>query len=198
MRHEAGFTLTETLVAVALLAMVAVAATPAVRGAVTANARLTEAAGEAEAHLRAEQVLRDLLGAAVRADFADEAAFSGNPGGFSFLARPGGGAPLSVQVAVGRDGLSLTATPWPGGAALSETLTSADTDLAMLYFGDPDGLGAPRWYDAWPGPAPPRLVVVDMAPGPDGSVRRIEVAVGADADLACDYDSGLQACREGA
>jgi prepilin-type N-terminal cleavage/methylation domain-containing protein len=198
MTREAGFTLTETLVAVALLAMIAVAATPAVRGAVTANVRLTEAAGEAEAHLRAEQVLRDLLGAAVRADFAEEAAFSGGPGGFSFLARPGGGAPLSVRVSAAESGLVLNAVPWPGGEAMSEALTGPDASLAVLYFGDPQGLGAPRWFDTWPGPAPPRLVVVDMAPGPDGAVRRMEIAVGAGADLACDYDSGLQACREGA
>ncbi len=198
MTREAGFTLTETLVAVALLAMIAVAATPAVRGAVTAHARLTEAADDAEAHLRAERVLRDLLGAAVRADFANEAAFTGDSSGFSFLARPGGGAPLSVRVAAGRNGLGLIAAPWPGGETSGETLTGPDAALAMLYFGDPDGLGAPRWYETWPGPAPPRLVVVDMAPGLHGAVRRMEIAVGAGADLACDYDSGLQACREGA
>lgn len=198
MSREAGFTLTETLVAVALLAMIAAAATPAVRGAVSAHARITQGAQAAEAHLAAEQVLRDLLGAAVRADHAGAAAFTGEAGGFSFLARPGGGAPMRVQVLAVEGDLQIAVSDWPSGTPAAERFRGGFTAARLHYFGAEGGAGAPAWTNTWRGPAPPRLVVLDMAPAPDGGVRRMEIAVGARADLACDYDSGLQACREGA
>ncbi|MGJ3230780.1 MAG: prepilin-type N-terminal cleavage/methylation domain-containing protein [Oceanicaulis sp.] len=197
MTREAGFTLTETLVAVALLALIAASATPAIRGAAHAHARLTEAAGRAAAHLAAEQTLRDLLAAAVRFDAVSEAAFTGGAGGVSFLARPGGGAPVRVQITAQSDGLSLSVAPWPAGAAAVEVFEGGFDQVRMHYFGDPDGGSDLRWRTDWTGPAPPRLLVVDMAPAPDGAVRRMEIAVGGQADFECEYDSGLQACRGG-
>jgi prepilin-type N-terminal cleavage/methylation domain-containing protein len=193
--REAGFTLTETLLAVALLALIAAAATPVLRGGIEAQARITSQAAERSGHAALERVVRDTLAAAVD---APGAGFSGSREALSFTARPDGAARLlAIQIRRGpADGIVVTATPQAGGAR-SEEILDPGTPFAGFYFYGRPGQGRLGWYDSWPGPNPPRLVVLDLEPGADGSVRRIEARVGAEAGLACDYDSGLQACREG-
>ena len=58
-RGQAGFSLTETLVALAILAAMTVALAPAVRSAFAAHRGLGEAGEAASAHLHLEHTLRD-------------------------------------------------------------------------------------------------------------------------------------------
>ncbi len=192
--RDGGFTLTETLVAVAILALVAAAAVPVLLGGVDAHARLSALAAERESHGALERAVREALSASVE---APGHVFEGEGDLIRFTAHPPGAAHL-LQISIraaGRQAV-VTAAPVNGEAPLTEVI-EIDTDFAGFhYYGRPqdDALG---WYRRWPGPNPPRLVVLDLAPGETGGLRRIEAAVGARAPLACDYDSGLQACREG-
>lgn len=191
---QAGFTLTETLVAVALLALVAAAAVPVLRGGVDAHARLTGLAAEREAHAALERAIRGTLTAAVD---APGVSFRGEQDAISFASQPAGSSQLlAVTIEPDDDGLMIFAVPVGGGPARTETIALTTRFAGFYFYGSPDG-GRLEWLRSWPGPNPPRLVVVDLEPGPDGAVRRIEVAPGARATLECDYDSGLQACREG-
>ena len=192
---QAGFTLTETLVAVALLAMVALAAIPLLRGAVSAHARVTETAREAEAHAALERTLRTALAAAVQP--AAGAGFEGDAARLSLLTWPEG-APGLIQVTLTQDaeGVLIESFPLAGGPGRQEVLTGTPDFVGFHYYGAPDGepLG---WRRDWTGSNLPRLVVLDLQPGLNGAPLRIEAAVGSRTTLACDYDSGLQACREG-
>jgi prepilin-type N-terminal cleavage/methylation domain-containing protein len=191
---QAGFTLTETLVAVALLALVAAAAVPVLRGGVDAHARLTGLAAEREAHAALERVLRGTLEAVVH---APGMAFSGESDSLSFASQPAGSDRLLlVTIQPGDDAMTIQAAPLGGGPARTETIELSTRFAGFYFYGAPDG-GRLEWLQSWPGPNPPRLVVLDLEPGRNGAVRRIEVAPGGRAALECDYDSGLQACREG-
>lgn len=192
--RDAGFTLTETLIAVALLALVAAAAVPVLRGGVNAHAQLTAQAAEREAHGALERAFRGALAAAVD---APAFVFQGNGNGLRFTAQPAGSDALLI-ISVRPEGrvFVLEAQPIAGGVLRREVIELGERFAGFQYYGAPDG-GRPGWRTDWPGSNPPRLVVLDLEPAPGGAIRRIEAAVGARAALACDYDSGLQACREG-
>lgn len=202
--RDGGFTLTETLVAVALLALVAASAAPALRGAMTAHTRVLQETTQAGAHARLERVLRDSLAAHVPAPAGASAeALTGNAGSVRFLARPAGAETLmQVTIALegGRSGMGVRvfAQPHGGGPVHEEIVAEGLTEARFVYFGAPEPDGVPQWYSDWTGAHPPRLVVLDMARRPrDNALRRIEAAVGGQAGFDCDYDSGRQACREG-
>jgi prepilin-type N-terminal cleavage/methylation domain-containing protein len=203
-RNDAGFSLTETLVAVAILAAVSVALAPAIRSAFVAHKALGEASEAASAHLHLEHALRDLLAAALQLpDSGDAPTFEGNPGSIRFAARPPGSrSPLVVGIEVaGREdaqSVRITLTPLDGGPSAGDTIGGAYSELRFLFYWEAEEGEPARWRRNWDASRPPRLVVLDMARRPgDDALRRIEVAVGGRAELACDYDSGLQACRQG-
>lgn len=201
---QAGFSLTETLVALAILAAVTVALAPAVRGAFAAYRGLGEASRTASSHIHLEHGLRDLLAAAIQlGEGGDAPVFEGNASSIRFAARPPhSGSLLRVEIGIGGRGqaqtVEITLTPLDGGPQVSETLGGTFGEARFLFYGFARDGEPARWYQDWEGPHPPRLVVLDMARRPgDDALQRIELAVGGQAALACDYDSGLQACREG-
>lgn len=201
---EAGFSLTETLVALAILAAVTVALAPAVRSAFAAHRGLGEASGSAAAHLHLEHTLRDLFAAAVHLPEDGSApSFEGNPGAVRFAARPPGSETvLRVSLEISGRGddqsVSIALSPLDGGTGAAESLGASHSQMRFLFYGPAEPGEPARWYRDWGGPHPPRLIVLDMARRPgDDALQRIEFAVGGQAALACDYDSGLQACREG-
>jgi prepilin-type N-terminal cleavage/methylation domain-containing protein len=195
MTRQSGFTLTETLVAVALLALIAAAAVPALRGGVEAHGRITSLAAERAGHAALEQVLRESLHAVVD---TPGRSFSGDTSSLRFAAHPPGSPHLlEVQISANSECVIVQADPvGVAGLARREVFRPGAQFAGFYFYGSPEGepLG---WYRSWPGPNPPRLVVFDLQPGLDGAVRRIEARVGSQAQLSCDYDSGLQACREG-
>lgn len=195
-RAQAGFTLTETLVAVALLALIAAASVPILRGGIAAHSRLTESARLEESHAGLEQALRLALSAALDVPVAD--GFRGAEGSFSFLARPEGASGLiwvSVEPLPGA--IEVRFRPEGSQQSLSETFTELPDLAGLYYYGSYDAGERPSWFRQWEGPHPPKLVVLDFPAGADNRVRRLEIAVGGQARFSCDYDSGLQACREG-
>ena len=195
-RTQAGFTLTETLVAVALLALIAAASVPILRGGISAYTRLTETARVEESHAGLEQALRLALSSAL--DLPSEDGFSGTEGGFAFFAQPEGASGLiRVTVEALPDSIEVRFRPQGARQTQSEAFFDLPEFAGLYYYGSHNQGERPDWYQAWEGPHPPRLVVLDFAAGADGRTRRLEIAVGGQAGLRCDYDSGLQACREG-
>lgn len=194
-RRQAGFTLTETLVAVALLALVAAAAVPVLRGGADAHARLTEAAEARASHAALERTVRDTLAAAVT---LPGSGFQGGAARVRFTAHPSGApAPVAITMEGGRRTVTLTARPVSGEGSVRRETLETRTDFAGFYFYGRHDDEPPGWRRSWSSATPPRLVVLDLAPTEAGSPQRIEAVLGGRAVLACDYDSGLQACREG-
>ncbi len=207
---EAGFTLVEMLVSLALLgvaALLMVQGFSASRGAwrrMTARESASEAIAVAETRLRAglEQIV-------VRARFEKDTPYidlDGGPRQLDFLSAPPLGEPPG---AVERRRLSLTSDGdlqlqamdihgEPGGAP--DTLLRHVAGLQIGYF-DPSGAGAGAgggWRDDWSGqPVPPTLVRVrvDFPPGDRRVWPELMARPAATVDAQCVIDGDTGACR---
>lgn len=166
---DAGFTLLELLVAMAILALLASALVGITRFAVQAWERTALHSASAERIVRVDRTLRRQLTAMVSAGALGEAAgrpplFFGAKDGFGWVARTpalAGPPGLYGQRARFVPGHGLILESW----ALDrpdriETAPLAQADRVRFdYFGAMTVQEPPHWHDRWAaGPIPPRLV----------------------------------------
>ncbi|HWB47885.1 MAG TPA: prepilin-type N-terminal cleavage/methylation domain-containing protein [Stellaceae bacterium] len=155
MRRDAGFTLVEVLVALALSAVVSLILLHGVRLAAHGFARHTAAAERLDARQALDELLRRTLGAAVSIPRAAGGEFAGGPQTVEFLsAAEDNGAglyrvSLSLDAARGFILRRRLAAPAGDPREAASVLAPAVRDFRLAYFG-PDAAGAtPTWHADW-------------------------------------------------
>ncbi|SFU48908.1 general secretion pathway protein J [Methylobacterium sp. 174MFSha1.1] len=172
---EAGFTLVEVLVSLALCGLVALLTLQTFRatGLINRTARRLEAQGEVQ--LVREHLRRALADRAGRRPNGRHAPFQGEPGRLVAtvqanrdLAR-GAEVLLVLEARPAGDGLTLVETSGPPEApGPPEPLLDGVAGLRLRYFGPQGADPTPRWAPAWTRrDRPPALVEVIVAFPPD-------------------------------
>lgn len=194
---EAGFTLLEVLVSVALLALLAVLLVPAIRAVSLADTRIRAHVETREAGVQLEALLRDAL---THLQPVPEAAGAG--------ALQGAGDSLVLSVRMPSSGrLEQLVIYLEGDAAVvslsgsgvdsrTTRLTGFGRSARFYFFGETEARNALAWHTEWPYNHLPRLVVLDIEPV-SGMTRRLEMEVPAQAEFDCRFDSGLGVCLGG-
>ncbi|SLN56883.1 prepilin-type N-terminal cleavage/methylation domain-containing protein [Oceanibacterium hippocampi] len=195
--NERGFTLLETLVAIALLGLVTLVLGAAIDFAVSGR-RAAETAADSSERLRlAQQVLRQRIELALPLTAPGAVRpillFEGSASRLRFLAdirRPGGERGLNIlDIGLGDDGLVIARAPWqPGSASLQaagqierSVLLSDATSFRLAYYGSATEGGAVGWQRDWrDAERLPAMIRVELAwPGGDWPPLMIAPALSA-------------------
>lgn len=154
-RGDAGFTLLEMLVALALSALVGVILLHGVRLAAFGLDRHTKAAERLDNRKALDELLRRTLGAAVLVPRAEGGEFSGGPEALEFLAAAEDGGAGLYRVTLALDlarSLILRrrlAAPAGDPREVASVLASKPRNFRLAYFGADGTNAAPAWHDSW-------------------------------------------------
>jgi general secretion pathway protein J len=213
---EAGFTLVELLVALALFSLLTTALFESVRSGLQAWQRGNARAEHVQHGLIAQDVLRRMIGniypMLVTVDATRKRIdFEGAKDSISFLAPAPMAASagrrfrfkLLVEQRGDRNDLIMSAVPELEGVQAAsmpaKTLLVADVASATFsYFGEPAAGRSAQWSDSWAQRIDmPQLIRVDVAfRGGDGrSWPDFVIAPRITADVSCVYDPGTTRCR---
>jgi len=192
--RQSGFTLTEALVALVVMAILSVALLGAVRSAVMAQAGVTRGVGNTEARALLNETLRDVLRYSYRGPGTDHR-FSGDQYGFRVLTQPPGRlAPMIASVTLGDDGVSLSLADLATGQGDRVAVLTGAEQVRLRYFSPGDD-GGEYWFETWGEDFPPALVRVDFL-DENGDDWRIEVLVGGMGDFDCPFDRTHGVCLD--
>lgn len=200
MIRDKGFTLLEALVAVGLLALLAMLLAPAIRAVSLAEVRVREHVSARETTSRLETLLRDSV-ARVQPmpDAVGTGSVTGSADALSLWVRmPMSGKLARLHVILeGEDVVVMMAGRGsnPGIPQVSR-LDGAGRNARFYYYGENETREALTWSSQWEYNHLPQLIVLDLAPI-NGTIRRIEIAVPAQARFDCDFDSGFGICLGG-
>lgn len=164
--REAGFTLMELLVALALIGLVSLLATSLIRFAVDGERRLAVRAAEIGDRIAFERRLRREMNAALPLlDYESgrpESSFSGDDQSLRFVAATADG-PRSRRLSIDGEGT----VEFREGRFADAIARFAPGAQKISYFGLKDGETAAAWHASWTGePALPRLVRLELGAGP--------------------------------
>lgn len=187
-RAQAGFTLLELLVSMALLGLLGMLLGGAFHMATSHVGRRQEALDRAAELVATEAFLRERLAAAIPAvpqGWAEDAVlFDGEPDGLSFVAPapesvPAGGF-LVYTIVQADDGLVLRWRPYDGtvpeGPGTDTLLLPGTRAARFAYHGPRDGED-PAWHDRWQGQAAlPTLVRLSLTDGDGRALPDLVVA----------------------
>lgn len=154
MKKDAGFTLVELLVALALSALVSLVLLHGIRLAAAGLDRQMRASERLDARQSLDDLLRRTLGSAAAIPRAAGGEFTGMPDGVEFVAAAEDGGPglYRVNLALERGRLILRrklAAPQGDPRAAASVVASRLRDFRLAYFGV-ETLGAtPAWHDSW-------------------------------------------------
>jgi len=159
---EAGFTLLELLVALALIGLVSLLATGLIRFAADGERRLAARTAEIGDRIAFErQLRRDLNAALPLLDYDSgrpESSFSGDSHGFRFVAAAADGPRRRGYTIAGGGAVERREGRFADAAARFEPGAQG-----ISYFGRKATEQEPAWHDSWTGErAPPRLVRVEL------------------------------------
>jgi general secretion pathway protein J len=158
MRREAGFTLLEVLVALALSALVSVILLHGIRLAASGLDKHTRQADRLDARQSLDDILRRTLSSAALIPRSAGGEFIGKPDRVEFLGVAEDGGPGLYRIALAVDParadrplILRRQLAAPAGDLRAATSSVADRvrDFHLAYFGA-DGAGAdPAWHDDW-------------------------------------------------
>jgi prepilin-type N-terminal cleavage/methylation domain-containing protein len=155
---DAGFTLIEVMVALALSALVSLILFHGIRIATVGLDRHTRAAERLDAQQSLDDLLRRTLGSAASIPRTAGGEFIGKPDGIEFLAiaeDSGAGLyriDLAVDRARGERPLVLSrrlATPAGDPRTASSIVAARIRDFRLAYFGADAANATPAWHDSW-------------------------------------------------
>jgi general secretion pathway protein J len=212
-REEAGFTLVELLVAIALLSFVSVALFGSLRFGTMAWSRGQAHTEQTEHIAGAQNLLRRLIADAYPLFLSDDptrpqVAFDGTSKSVSFLAPvpialgAGGRSrfSLSVDQHNGRGDLVIATAPELASSAsgVKKTLLAGVQAAEFAYFGRTRSERAAQWHDDWSGESSmPELVRLRVRFATDDARRWPELVVAPriGVDVGCVYDTLTRRCR---
>ncbi len=152
---DAGFTLLEVLVSLAIVGLLMVALSGGLRFGLTAVATQDRIGAHAEDLVTIDQAVRKLVEHASAGDSAANTPFHGEPHRMSFVSLVTAGAMSGgvVDVAIGLDGRHRLVAAWrshfaPAGVPVEEVLAEG-VDRLDLSYAAPAGQGEAGWRTAW-------------------------------------------------
>ena len=157
-RRDAGFTLIEVLVALALSALVSVILLHGIRLAAFGFDRHTRAAERLDARQSLGELLRRTLGSAALIPRTAGGEFNGRPDALEFIgvAEDSGAGLYRIDLAVDRARndrpLILRrqlAAPVGDPHAATSIVATKIRDFHLAYFGADTASGTPAWHDSW-------------------------------------------------
>jgi general secretion pathway protein J len=155
MRRDAGFTLLEVLVALALSALVGMILLQGVRLAAFGLDRHSQAAERLDTRQALDDLLRRTLGAAVLIPRPAGGIFVGKPDALEFLAVSEDSGAGLYHIALGLDaarGLVLRrrlAMPAGNPREVASVLATGLRAWRLAYFGADAANATPTWHDGW-------------------------------------------------
>ncbi|KMO44740.1 hypothetical protein VQ03_01430 [Methylobacterium tarhaniae] len=183
---QAGFTLVETLVCLALAGLIGVLLLNAVRIAGGASAAAARAAGAEEVQSVRDHLRRTLGSLAQRRPDGRRPTLRGGPDGLVAALAPDQTLERPTEIAVtfarvpGRDGTfdllesrrEAEALPGLPAPSRSEAILGRIAGLGLRYYGAPADGARPLWLPAWSRPDRPPLVVEIQVAFPPADRRR--------------------------
>lgn len=198
---EAGLTLPEMLVSVAILAAIMAAVAPSLRGTTRATLALQSSATDAEELRQGHDILQRLADTAIWGEpsvpalhndgVSDRYRFGTyDPQGYPAIAR------LETHVGGGLS-LSLARLEAPETVIHESLLFPSMSDISIRYFGSVDERNPPAWHQSWRRAKPPQLVRVSGVAADQGQSREItfDIAMAGQAPLVCEFDPVSRLCR---
>lgn len=200
-RSELGLTLTEALVAVAILAVLAAAIAPAVAGAVRAATRIAQSSAQSENLREVDGLLRRVaLGtvwpsADTRTDMPE-----GDETSLRLLSfARADGTPAIVTFKIENDKIEVSMAPsWAPTETSMSRLATGMKGTRFRYYGRETKDAPVGWRSSWHAARPPLLIgLIGTLDGPDGKAREIAIdaLVGGQAPIVCEYDAVSRECR---
>ena len=170
-RRAAGFTLIETVVALALAGLVGLLLFQGLRMTAAGTEAVTRHADRLDARLSFEALLDRALAAAVRTP-----GFVGKPDRLSFVAAADDGAAglYRIELGLSRHDLVLTrrlAVPFAEPRRQRSVVAEAVRRFSLSYFGAAGPADPPSWHDTWENMAAPPLLVRIELDTADGEPR---------------------------
>jgi general secretion pathway protein J len=176
-RPQAGFTLVEMLIALALTALVALLAMSGTRLAALGLNRVAASAQTLEEQRTLDTLLRREISAAVAPPLANRAPLTGTPQRIEFLSlAEEGGAGLYRVTIESEAGALILSRNRIGSATLPvrTVLASRAPAFAIAYFGGRTQDDPPQWHERWDGSRIlPRLVRITLDPAEPPLVVRL-------------------------
>jgi general secretion pathway protein J len=157
-RREAGFTLIEVLVALALSALVSLILLQGIRLAASGLDRHTRAAERLDAQQSLDDTLRRTLAGAALVPRTFGGEFIGKPDAIEFLGvvEDGGAGLYRIDLAVDRARRDRPlilrrelAAPAGDPRAAASIVANKVRDFRLAYFGADSGNATPAWHDSW-------------------------------------------------
>lgn len=199
-RSQAGYSLVEALIAVAILAGIAGALAPVTYTAIQAASRINSLAADAETSRVGGNALTGIFAAFINAETDESAAaFIGEPNKikFNILADQQTG-PRKVELRIVDEKLLLTPPINVAEKRIGANTTEvaiADNALNFRYFGAIALDADPSWHSRWTEKTPPLLIELSFSEGNEEAAKSQSFVLTNRAPLHCAFDQVSRQCR---